>query len=98
MPEPAEQLILAVDLGTSGLKVALITIHGRVRGWEAQAVALHLAADGCAEQSPQEWWQAFIAASQRLPARDPQGGRPGRAVCCSTPGGGTNPGDPGRRP
>jgi xylulokinase len=93
MPEPAEQLILAVDLGTSGLKVALITIHGRVRGWEAQAVALHLAADGCAEQSPQEWWQAFIAASQRLLARDTQAASQVRAICCSTQGEGTIPVD-----
>src|SRR5436305_15230312 len=93
MPEPAEQLILAVDLGTSGIKVALITIPGQVRGWEAQPVALHLTADGCAEQSPQEWWQAFISASRRLLARDPQAAGRVRAICCSTQGEGTIPVD-----
>ena len=35
-----EKLILAVDLGTSGMKVALITISGKVLGWEAEQVAL----------------------------------------------------------
>jgi xylulokinase len=93
VPEPTKPLILAVDLGTSGLKVALITIHGQVRGWEAQPVALHLAADGCAEQSPHEWWQAFIAASRRLLARDPQATGRVRAICCSTQGEGTIPVD-----
>ncbi len=33
MPESTEPVILAVDLGTSGVKVALITIYGHVLGW-----------------------------------------------------------------
>src|SRR5215212_9096193 len=89
----AESLILAVDLGSSGIKVALITLRGRVLAWEAQPVALHLAADGCAEQSPQEWWQAFITASQRVLAREPQSRGRVRAICCSTQGEGTIPVD-----
>jgi sugar (pentulose or hexulose) kinase len=35
-----EKLILAVDLGTSGMKVALITISGKVLGWESEPVRL----------------------------------------------------------
>ena len=34
----AEPLILAVDLGTSGMKVALITVSGKVLGWEIEPV------------------------------------------------------------
>src|SRR5689334_20171036 len=98
MPEPADPLILAVDLGTSGVKAALITLHGRVRGWEAQPVALHLAADGRAEQSPHEWWQAFIGAGRRLLARDPQVATRVRAICCSTQGEGTVPVDKAGEP
>jgi xylulokinase len=93
MPERAEQLILAVDLGTSGIKVALITIYGRVLGWEAQPVALYLTPDGGAEQSPEEWWQAFITATRRLLARTARAGERVRAVCCSTQGEGTVPVD-----
>jgi xylulokinase len=70
MPAPPEPLILAVDLGTSGVKVALISLHGRVLGWETQPVGLQLTPDGGAEQSPREWWQAFVSTSRRLLARD----------------------------
>jgi xylulokinase len=56
-------LILAVDLGTSGTKVALITISGKVLGWEAEPVKLVLTPDGGAEQSPDEWWAAFLSAA-----------------------------------
>lgn len=89
MSEQAGPVILAVDLGTSGVKVALITIQGRVLGWEAQPVTLHVTPDGGAEQSPDEWWQAFISAAQRLLARGLAPASAVRAVCCSTQGEGT---------
>ena len=93
MPAPTEPLILAIDLGTSGVKVALITMRGRVLGWESQPVALYLTPDGGAEQSPQEWWQALVSAAPRLLARVPQAAGRVRAVCCSTQGEGTIPVD-----
>jgi len=31
-----KKLILAIDLGISGMKVALITVSGRVIGWESE--------------------------------------------------------------
>lgn len=49
-----EKLILAVDLGTSGMKVALITVSGKVLGWEAESVQLLITPDGGAEQSPND--------------------------------------------
>ena len=45
-------LILSVDLGTSSMKVALITAHGQVLGWESEPVQLIITSDGGAEQSP----------------------------------------------
>src|SRR5688500_4959686 len=45
-------VVLAVDLGTSGMKVALVTTQGRVLGWESQGITLQLTPDGGAEQSP----------------------------------------------
>jgi len=83
---PNEKLILAVDLGTSGMKVALITISGKVLGWEAKPVRLILTPDGGAEQSPEEWWQAFLSAAGKLIKREPDAGRRVEAVCCSTQG------------
>src|SRR5512133_762654 len=84
-----EKLILAVDLGTSGMKVALITVSGRVLGWEAEPVRLILTPDGGAEQSPGEWWQAFLSAAGRLIQREQEAASAVIAVCCSTQGEGT---------
>jgi xylulokinase len=84
-----EPLVLAVDLGTSGMKVALITISGRVVGWDSEPIRLILTPDGGAEQSPDEWWSAFLTASKRLLDSHPDLAPTVRAVCCSTQGEGT---------
>src|SRR6266498_11337 len=84
-----EKLILAVDLGTSGMKVALITVSGKVIGWENEPVRLILTHDGGAEQSPEEWWQAFLSAAERLLQREQEAASAVIAVCCSTQGEGT---------
>lgn len=84
-----EKLILAVDFGTSGMKVALITVSGRVVGWEHEPVSLILTPDGGAEQSPDEWWQAFLSAAGRLIKRNQDSGQNVIAVCASTQGEGT---------
>jgi xylulokinase len=90
---PNEKLILAVDLGTSGTKVALITVSGKVIGWESEPVRLIITPDGGAEQSPEEWWQAFLSAAGRLLKREPEAGPRVSAICCSTQGEGTIPVD-----
>ncbi len=86
---PNEKLILAVDLGTSGMKVALVTITGEVIGWEAEPVRLIITPDGGAEQSPEEWWQAFLSAAGRLIKQNQDARSNVVAVCCSTQGEGT---------
>ena len=84
-----EPIILAVDLGTSGMKVALITVTGRVLGWELEPVRLIITPDGGAEQSPGEWWQAFLSAAARLLKRHQESASSVIAVCASTQGEGT---------
>jgi xylulokinase len=88
-----ETIILAVDLGTSSMKVALITISGKVLGWESEPVRLYLTPDGGAEQSPDEWWATFLSATKRLLGRGLVPSSAVRAVCCSTQGEGTVPVD-----
>lgn len=88
-----ESVILAMDLGTSGMKVALITVGGKVLGWDSEPVKLILTQDGGAEQDPQEWWQAFLIAAGRLVARGLTPLDNIKAVCCSTQGEGTIPVD-----
>src|SRR5918993_3773250 len=84
-----EPTILAVDLGTSGMKVALITLRGRVLGWESEPLRLIITPDGGAEQSPEDWWQAFLSAAGRLLKREQSAAPEVIAVCCSTQGEGT---------
>jgi len=84
-----EPIILAVDLGTSGMKVALITVSGKVLGWETEPIQLILTPDNGVEQSPDEWWSAFLSASKRLIAKNQSSANLIRAVCCSTQGEGT---------
>jgi xylulokinase len=86
-------VILAVDLGTSGIKTALITAQGQVLGWESEPVHLYLTPDGGAEQSPEEWWQAFLLTSRRLIDRKLVPQTSIKAVCVSTQGEGTIPVD-----
>ena len=86
-------VVLAVDLGTSGMKVALVSLRGEVLGLESQGVKLHLTPDGGAEQSPEDWWQAFLSVSARLLGRNLASRGAVKAVCCSTQGEGTVPVD-----
>lgn len=88
-----DPVLLAVDLGTSGMKVALITVSGKVLGWESEPIQLLLTPDGGAEQSPDEWWTKFLSASKRLLNRGLVPIHEVRAICCSTQGEGTIPVD-----
>ncbi len=89
----SQKAILAVDLGTSGVKVALITIRGEVLGWESQPLRLILTPEGGTEQAPDEWWQAFTSAAKRLLKNHPDKIQFIQAICCSTQGEGTIPVD-----
>jgi xylulokinase len=88
-----EPTFLAVDLGTSSMKVALVDLSGNVLGWESEPLHLYLTSDGGVEQSPQDWWAAFLKASRRLLNRRLVSAQAVRAVCCSTQGEGTIPVD-----
>ncbi len=60
-----EQYVLAVDLGTGGPKVAVVSTAGRIVAHATEPVGLHLLEGGGAEQDPDEWWSAIAAASRR---------------------------------
>nr|WP_255483702.1 FGGY-family carbohydrate kinase [Rhodanobacter sp. A1T4] len=69
VPSADPRHILAIDLGTSGAKVGLVTTTGHVVGFEKEPVDLILGDGGLAEQDPNAWWQAICRASCRLLAR-----------------------------
>jgi xylulokinase len=63
---PAEETyVLAVDLGTGGPKVAVVTLTGRIVAHAFEAVGIALTDDGGAEQSPEAWWSAVVACVRR---------------------------------
>lgn len=69
MPD-ADQYVLAIDLGTSGPKVAIVSESGKVVHCEVEATELILLEGGGAEQDPDDWWQKICAASQRVIAKN----------------------------
>ena len=89
----AARYVLAVDLGTSGAKVALMGIDGCVALWEFEPVELLVLPGGGAEQRPDDWWRAVVAATRRLLARHDGPAAQVAAVCCSTQSEGTVPVD-----
>ncbi|HSX71369.1 MAG TPA: xylulose kinase, partial [Pseudomonas sp.] len=54
-----DRLVLAVDLGSSGCKTALVGLDGRVRAFAFRAVSNHLLPGAGVEQCPEDWWRAF---------------------------------------
>jgi xylulokinase len=62
-------LVLAVDLGTGGPKVALVDTQGAIVAHDHARVGLTLLPDGGAEQDPDEWWAAITTATRRMIGR-----------------------------
>lgn len=79
----AQQYVLALDLGTSALKAALVSFTGAVAGLETEPVPLTVLPGGGAEQNPEDWWNALVTATRRLMARGIAGPDRVSAVCCT---------------
>lgn len=93
MSYPDARYILAIDLGTSSCKVALLTTRGQFLGTAAAAVPLLLLPAGGAEQDPDAWWAAIKNATRQLLE---QGLAPPEAIvaiCCTAQWSGTVPVD-----
>ncbi len=58
--------ILAIDLGTSAVKLAAVTLRGEILGGDVEPLALSLLPEGGAEQDPENWWSAILRATRRL--------------------------------
>ena len=63
------KFILAIDLGTSGPKVALVSTQGELIGSEFEETRVLYPPGGGAEQLPGEWWDAIQNACKRLLAK-----------------------------
>jgi xylulokinase len=83
--------ILAIDLGTSALKVALVSTAGDVVASEQESCSVTLLPGGGAEQDPMAWWDLITKASSRLMARSVVPPDSVVAVSCTAQWSGTVP-------
>ncbi|HEX6712548.1 MAG TPA: FGGY-family carbohydrate kinase [Thermoleophilaceae bacterium] len=63
--EAAEHYALAVDLGTGGPKVGLVSLTGKLAWFEHLRVHTRTTPDGGAEQDAAEWWELIGASARR---------------------------------
>jgi len=90
--------ILAIDLGTSGAKVGLVSSRAEILGWEFEPTPLLLTRGGAAEQCPGDWWAAIRAATHRLLDKRIVPVEEITALSCTTQWAGTVPVDGGGEP
>ncbi len=93
-----EHYILAVDLGTSGCKTAVVTLSGQILGFSSQPFSLQLICEVGAEQNPEDWWQAFLQTSAAVLKETGIDRSLVTAVVCSCQGEGTIPIDSAGNP
>lgn len=92
-PQPssvtAPRHVLAIDLGTSGCKVAVVRLDGHVESFAFEPVATHLVGALGVEQDPEDWWRSLVAATSRALAASPVAADRIEALSCSCQGEGT---------
>lgn len=89
----SETYILSLDLGTSGCKVGLISLTGRVVAWAFRPVPVAVVDGVGAEQDPHAWWKAFLDASREVLGSKTVPASRVAGICSSTQGEGTIPVD-----
>jgi xylulokinase len=89
MSKGDSRYILAIDLGTSGAKAALVSTRGEICDSEFEKTHLTLLPDGGAEQRPDEWWDAIIRSCQRVLQKGLVPTDTIVAICCTTQWSGT---------
>lgn len=81
--------ILAIDLGTSGCKVGLVSSTGHIAAWAFRPVELLVVDRIGAEQRPEDWWRAFVEASRDVLSKGVVSRDQIAGICASTQGEGT---------
>jgi xylulokinase len=66
----ATRCVIAVDLGTGGPKIALVSLDGEVLAHTVRSNELILVDGGGVEQDPEEWWSSITEGIKELVGRD----------------------------
>jgi xylulokinase len=93
-----DRCILALDLGTSGLKLAVTTLTGEILGSAVEPYPLHVLGEGAVEQDPEDWWRAVVRGTRRVLTVAGVDARRVVGVGCSSQWSGTVPVDRDGRP
>ena len=80
---------LAIDLGTSGPKIALISMKGEIVLSFVESTPLMLKPGGGAEQNPDDWWEAIKRGVHRMLAQNTVQKDEIVAICCTAQWSGT---------
>ena len=64
----SKTLIMAYDIGTTGVKTCLFEVEKSVKliGAAMDGYSLHVKPDGSAEQIPSEWWSAICNTTKKV--------------------------------
>ena len=54
-------LYIGIDLGTSGVKLLLMDVHGKIINIVTKEYPLYFPQPGWAEQNPEDWYEQTIA-------------------------------------
>ena len=57
-----EKLLLGIDIGTSGCKVAIFDLQGKVVAQATKEYKVYYPFPGYVEQNPNEWWESICVA------------------------------------
>jgi len=64
------QILLGIDLGTTGAKTLAIDAAGEVLATHTESYPLHRPRQGWSEQDPADWWEAVLEAIRRILAEE----------------------------
>lgn len=82
-------MILALDLGTTAVKAAVVSVQGELVAWDAESQPLIFTPDGGVEQDPQVWWATLTRLVRRLLANTPEHRDAIRVLSCTAQWSGT---------
>src|SRR5262249_28700536 len=83
-PSADAPLVLAIDLGSSGIRVALVDAEGRAHGSAIEGLTMRLLPDGAAEEDPEEIWSALGRSVERALAQTPHARDRVAAILCGS--------------
>ena len=94
----SDPLCLAIDLGTSGPKVALLTFYGDVIASAFFPTDLIFTGSGGVEQCPKQWWKGVSSGIHQVLGQSESYRKRVSVMCCTSQWSGTIPVDESLKP